>query len=242
MNHDKTEAILIATQQTNMSHALPSSLHINGIPIEFSKSLRNLGIIFDNSFSLHQHIMNTCRAAYIELRRISSIRHFLSVDATKTLMCSLVLSKLDYCNSLLSGSPQYLIQLFQKVQNTAARITLRAPRVEHTSPLLRSLHWLPVQQRIKHKVCSICYATLISTSPKYMSELVNVYIPSRCLRSSSDSCTLTIPCVRTKTCGQRSFAYQGPATWNDLPFDLRHKDSLSTFKSALKTHLFHQLT
>ena len=94
-------------------------------------------------------------------------------------MCSLVLSKLDYCNSLLSSSPQYLIQLFQKVQNTAARITLRAqelnllhpdfvpftdylyknesntssalfaarislraPRAEHTSPLIRSLHWL----------------------------------------------------------------------------------------------------
>ena len=143
MNHDKTEAILITTQRTNMSHALPSSLHINGIPIEFSKSLRNLEI-FDKSFSLHQHIMNTCRAAYIELRRISSIHHFLSVDATKTLMCSLVLSKLDYCNSLLPGSRQYLIQLFQKVQNTAARITLRAPRSEHTSPLLRSLHWLPV--------------------------------------------------------------------------------------------------
>ena len=142
MNHDKTEAILIATQRTNMSHALPSSLHINDIPIEFSKSLRNLGIIFDNSFSLDQHIMNTCKAAYIELRRISSIYHFLSVDATKTLMYLLVLLKLDYCNSLLSGSPQYLIQLFQKVQNTAAQITLRAPRVEHTSPLLRSIHWL----------------------------------------------------------------------------------------------------
>ena len=108
--------------------------------------------------------MNTCRAAYIELRRISSIRHFLSVDATKTLMCSLVLSKLDYCNSLLSSSPQYLIQLFQKVQNTAARITIRAPRAEHTSPLFRFLHWLPVQKRIKHKVCSICYTTLTGTS------------------------------------------------------------------------------
>ena len=94
------------------------------------------------------------------------------------------------------SSPQYLIQLFQKVQNTAARITLRAPRSEHTSPLLRSLHWLPVQKRIKHKVCSICYTTLTGASPKYMSELINVYTPSRCLRSSSDSRTLTIPCVR----------------------------------------------
>ena len=186
--------------------------------------------------------MSTCRTAYIELRRISFICHFLSVDATKTLMCSLVLSKLDYCHSLLSGTPQYLIQLLQKIQNTAARITLRAPSVEHILHLLRSLHWLPVQKRIKNKVCSICYTTLTGASPKYMSELVNVYTPSRCLCSSSDSRTLTVPCVRTKTCGQRSFAYQGPATWNELPFDLRHKDSLSTFKSALKSHLFHHLT
>ena len=111
--NDKTEAILIATQRTSLSHALPPTLNINGIPNEFSKSLRNLGIIFDNSFSLHQNIMNTCRAAYIEWKRISSISHFPSVDATKTLMCSLVLSKLDYCNSLLFGSPQYFIQLFQ---------------------------------------------------------------------------------------------------------------------------------
>ena len=144
MNNDKMEAILIATQRTSLSHALPPTLNFNGILIEFSKSLRNLGIIFDNSFSLHQHIMNTCRTAYMELRQISSIQNFLLVDATKTLMCSLVLSKLNYCNSLLSGSPQYLIQIFQKVQNTAARITLWAPRAEHTSPLLCSLHWQPV--------------------------------------------------------------------------------------------------
>ena len=150
MNHEKAEAILIATQRTYLSHALPTSLNINGIPTEFSKSLRNLEIIFDNSFSLHKHIMNTCKAAYIELRRISSIRHFLSADATKTLMCSLVLSKLDYCNSLLSGSPQYLVRVLQKVQNTAARIILKVPRVEHTSPLLCSLHWLSIKKRIKH--------------------------------------------------------------------------------------------
>ena len=66
MNNKKMEAILIATQRTSLSHTLPSTLNINGIPIEFSKSLRNLGIIFANSFSLHQNIMNTCRAAITE--------------------------------------------------------------------------------------------------------------------------------------------------------------------------------
>ena len=99
--NNKTEAVLKATQQTYLSHALPSTLNINGIPIEFSKSLRNLGIIFDNSFSLHQNIMNTCKTAYIEMKRISSIRHFLSVDTTKTLMCSLMLTKVrSICQNL----------------------------------------------------------------------------------------------------------------------------------------------
>ena len=148
--------------------------------------------------------MNTCRAAYIELRWISSICNFLLVDfllvdATKTLMCSLVLLKLDYCNSLLSDSAQYLIQLFQKVQNTAAWITLKAPRVEHTSSLLCSLHWLPVQKRIMHKICSICY--FLHWLAKYLSELVNVYTPSRCLCSLSDSNTLTIPVWKPRPVG-----------------------------------------
>ena len=115
------------------------------------------------------------------------------MDATKTIMCSLVLLKLDYCNSLLSGSPQYLIQVLQKLQNTAAHITLKVPRVEQTSPLLCSFHWLSIKKRIKHKVCSICYSTLTGTTSKYMSELVNVYIPMS-LPSSTESYSINILC------------------------------------------------
>ena len=76
----------------------------------------------------------------------------------------------------MSGSPQYLIQLFKNVRNTAARITLKARRVEHTSPFLCSLHWLPIKKRIKYKVCSICYATLTGIGPKDMSEFVNTLL------------------------------------------------------------------
>ena len=116
----QTKAILMTTQWTYMSQDLPTSLNINAIPIEYSKSLRNLVIIFDNSFSLHKHIINICRIVYIELRWISSSHHVLWVDATKTHMCWFVLLKLDYCNFLLFGSQQYLIQLLQKAQDTAA--------------------------------------------------------------------------------------------------------------------------
>ena len=72
-------------------------------------------------------------------------------------MCSLVLSRLDYCNSILSGSPKCLIQKHARVQNTTARITQRMPRTEHTTPLLRMLHWLPIPSRIAYKIDSLCH-------------------------------------------------------------------------------------
>ena len=104
-------------------------------------SVRNLGVTLDSTLSLHQYLMNICRAAYLELRRINSIRNFLSVDAVKTLVCSLLLFRLDYCNSLLVGLPQYHIKRLQGVQNAAARSILRTPRSEHISPLLQNLHF-----------------------------------------------------------------------------------------------------
>ena len=76
----------------------------------------------------------------LELRRITLILKYLTVDAAKTIVCSLVLSRLDYCNSIMSGSPKCLIQKLQRVQNTAAQITLRMSKTEHTTPLLKMLH------------------------------------------------------------------------------------------------------
>ena len=89
-------------------------MNINGTCIKFSPSVRNLGVSLDSTLALHQHIINVCRVAYLELRRINSIRTLLSVDAVITLVCLLVLFRLDYCNSLLVGLPQCLIKSFNE--------------------------------------------------------------------------------------------------------------------------------
>ena len=68
--------------------------------------LRDPGVTLDSSLLFNQHVMNTCRSAFLELRRIGLIRKYITVDATKTVVCSLVLSRFDYCNSILSGSPK----------------------------------------------------------------------------------------------------------------------------------------
>jgi hypothetical protein len=76
------------------------------------------------------------------------------------------------------------------------------------------------------------------SSPTYLTDLTHVYTPALYLHSSSDNCMLIIPTMKMKSYGHHSFAYQGPATWNELPIEIRDKDLLIPFKSALKTHFF----
>ena len=109
MNDDKAEVILLARIGLATEH-LPKSIKINDTAINFVPMLQDLGVTLDSSLSFNQHVMNTCRPAFLELRRIHLIRKYLIVKATKTIVCCLVLSRLDYCNNILSESPKCLIK------------------------------------------------------------------------------------------------------------------------------------
>ena len=122
-----------------------------------------------------------------------------TIDATKTLLCAFVLSKRDYCNSLLSGSPKHLLDKLQKVQNSAARLVFKAGEHEHIKRTLRQkLHWLPIVSRIQYKVATLCYNSFTGSYPVYLSELRTVYHPSRQLHSISDTRTFRIPSTKQR--------------------------------------------
>ena len=123
LNNDKTEALLVRASSKSLSVFKPTTISVCGCEISFSSSARNLGFYI---MSVELHIKNVCRSAYSELRRIGTIRHLLSVDSTKTLVSAFVLSRLDYCNSLFSGCPKHLLERLQRVQNSAARLVLKA--------------------------------------------------------------------------------------------------------------------
>ena len=111
---DKTEILLMGSAP---GIDLPSSLCVGHSDIPFSNAARNLGVIFDSQLALKEQVNKLCQLAYLEIRRTGSIQHYLSSEATKTLVSSLVLSRLDYCNALLAGSPQVLLDQIQRATN-----------------------------------------------------------------------------------------------------------------------------
>ena len=229
------QCLLIVSNRTSLPNLHPTSIDIRDTDILFSLQAKSLGVTLTNNLSMEKHVTNICRSAYMEIRRISNIRHYLTID-TKHLLCAFVLSKLDYCNSLLSGFPKHLLDKLQKVQNSAARLVFKARKHEHIKPLLQKLHWLPVVSGIQYKVATLCCNSFSESYPVYLSELLTVYTPSTQLCSISDTRTFSIPFTKTKTFGQRAFSFTGPTQWNS--YDIHHSASTSSFKQALKTHLF----
>ena len=165
LNNDKTEAIrFLASSFINTTLPHPHTVSLSNTNVEFSGTVRNFGFIIDSDLSMKQHIIKTCKAAYIEIRRISSILQYLTEDATKTLAKPCILSRLDYCNSLPAGYPQMVIKPLQQVHNSAAKLILNSRRAEDAKPLLKQLHWLPIEQKIKYKIACLCYQNITGTA------------------------------------------------------------------------------
>ena len=106
---------------------------------------------------MNAHVSNIARTCYFELRRLASIRRFLTSTATATLVSAFVLSRIDYCNSLLFGSTHDVTSHLQRIQTYAARVILCLPKSSSITIHLKSLHWLPVKVRSTYKIDCLCY-------------------------------------------------------------------------------------
>ncbi len=113
-------------------------------------------------------------------------------------------------------------------------------KYEHITPILRTLHWLPIEQRVSFKVACLAYKSLNGLAPSYLAQLLKRYTPARSLRSA-DKDLLVIPKIRTKKYGSQTFAYAASVNYNSLPLTVCQSPSIESFKTRLKTHLFTQV-
>ena len=237
MNESKTEFLLLSSLHLHLKLTEPCRLNIGNSLIPSSTSARNIGAIFDSHMNMSDHISAVCRSCYLHIRNIGKIRPYLTQKATEQLIHAFISSKLDHLNSLLTGLPDYQIKRLQHIQNTAARIVTRSNKYQNITPVLISLHWLPVRYRIEYKIALLVYKCLHDLAPAYLINLITVYTPARSLRSGTDR-LLTQPAARTVRYGERTFSYAAPSIWNALPKHLRLCDNFELFKRDLKTFLF----
>ena len=129
--------------RTSRRHAVTSAVSlvaVAGVELPVADEVKVLGVVPDRRLTFEKHVMMVARSCHYHAQAIRHIRHLLSTELASTLARSLILTRLDYCNSLIHGSHTSSIQTLQRVQNNAARIVLQAPRQFHANPLLRQLH------------------------------------------------------------------------------------------------------
>jgi len=238
LNPDKSEAMFAGTAQQLSAVKNVKHVSVAGAVIPVRTELKSLGVTLDCRLTFGAHVNTVAKACNYHMWSLRHIRHLLTYDIALTLACSLVGAKLDYCNAVLYGAPDTSIAVLQRVQNSLARIVLQQPKCSHATPLLRSLHWLPMKKRIEFKLAFLTYKLRLTSTPIYLARLLSDKTTNGAmtLRSSSKP-QLTETRTRTDY-GARAFRVAAPKIWNTLPADIQLAPCLTTFKKRLKTSLF----
>ena len=194
-------------------------------------------MVLDKRLSFDVQVDRTCRAIQYHTRSFRHIRKSLPDSLARTVASSII-SRWDYCNSLLVGTTQANVNKLQRAQNSVARVVTGINRFDHIQPVLKELHWLPIDCRIKFKVATLVYKIRQTRRPAYICDLIREKTDERVSRSSNMH-YMEVPRRKLET-GKRAFSYAAPTIWNNLPQTVRCIDpasvSLLSFKKQLKTH------
>jgi len=204
--------------------------------------------MFDSELSMksHSHISKTASACFFHLRRLRQLRGVVTYEVMKQLVTSLVLSRLDYCNSELFGLPASTLAPLQRVQNVAARLVLRLDHRADIKHALQRLHWLPVKARIQFKIATVMHAILNQRGPAiaYLNNIIKFNREESGRRHASPFLYNQRSCCHDDTDpvhGKRAFSVCGPSIWNQIPPHIRNLHSVPAFRKALKTYLFSEI-
>ena len=156
LNTEKTEMMHVGSSVRIISAGCESA-DIDGSCIPFQTTVTYLGVHLDQTLSMKPHISSLCRSTFLALRRIASIRPFLSNSSIEKLVASMITSRLDYCNATFAGVADEQTARIQKIQKNAARLILKKSKRDHVTPLLKELHWLTVKYRIQYKLATLAF-------------------------------------------------------------------------------------
>jgi hypothetical protein len=237
LNDNKTEFLILGTK-SNLKSITKNFINIGLHNVIATTNVRNLGAYFDSEMSMNRFVTQKTKEIQYELRKLFRIRHFLTFDARKSLIQALIISRLDYCCTLLIGTSKANIRKLQVMQNNAARFIYSLPPRVSAKKAMQELHWLPIEQRIKFRTLTYTYKSLQQCAPSYINDLLitkDIYHHTR-----ASAATILFQPKLSNNIQEKSFKFAAPKLWNELPSKIRSCVTTETFKKQLKTFLFKQ--
>jgi len=174
MNADKTQLLWLGTRQ-QLAKLTVTELPLLSAFVKPSSAVLDLGINIDGQLAMADHVATLRRSCLFHLCQLQMVRSSLTLEDAKTLVHAFVRSRLDYCNNLLYEISDGLLTKLQTVQNAAARVVTGTRKIDHITPVLRQLHWLPVRQRITFKLAMITFKCLRGLAPCYLADVCTLF-------------------------------------------------------------------
>ena len=240
LNEEKTQfTVFYPHCISSLSEPLKLRIFNQDDTILISNEIKILGVKLTKTLNFSSFISDKVQACYFHLRNFNYIKKSLPVSIRITLVTSIIISKLDYCNALLVGTTEKDIKPLQRMLNKVVRFIFNIRRREHIRPYLFKLHFLPIRFRINFKVCLLAFKIKRKIAPEYLIDSFQDY-------QSSTSISLRYGLGRDQSMFQYLSIFLNDSllfvklvsNWNKLPFFLRQIQSLTEFKSKLKSHFF----
>ena len=200
----------------------------------------DLGVLIDSQLTMREHVQQVCRTSFYQLRQLCVIRSSLSMKTCTALVHAFVTSRLEHCNSLLSGINKELLNRLKSVLWSAACFAKRIRKFDQIFEDIRNtLHWLPVCQRIEFKLSILAFKCLHGDAPSYLTESLSKVAVNSALQAhrSATRGDLVVPQIRTVKMDPRSscVSVPNPNALESLPLEIRyHEQTLESFKAKLK--------
>ena len=195
------------------------------------------GIFIDKPLKNHINVNKLTSSLYYHLWNIHKIKGKLDFESAKTIKQALILSKVDYCNSLLLVTTLYQLDKLQCTQNMACQVVLKLRKYDRVTEPMSTLQWLCIQERIKYKVVSVMFNCLKGNAPQHLIHLLT----KRNTSGKYDYLQLTSFCQHlTRIIGPsvHHFASARPRIWNYPSAEVHKLDIIEMFMRKLKIHLF----
>ena len=236
INAAKSKFIIIGSRKvlSSINTADIPGLVVNGVRVPISESVTNLGLCINKHLTWTEHVNNICRKTYGALHSLRRLKNLLPESVKATLVQSLVISQVDYCDVAYIDLTEDLAKRLQRIQNACVRFVFNAKYFDHLSHLYRKLGWFDLRMRRRLHALNLLYKLIKIKKPSYLSSRFKFLSDTNSLNTRSKGNMVLSVQTHKSDHYSKSFTVYTTRAWNEIPEHIRDSGSIASFKSKVK--------